>query len=460
MAAPITLLRQCTMADIPPRLVRADGSPAKDLSEADRVLFPTTTTPSSTTSVSSFAVTDAAGYKDYSLLTLLFFAEHRKLDQSNYLQKSLAFWAEAGAARGRDVPSVSIIDRRDLIEYLTGVSETSQWVVGSAPGTALVAADKGAAEERSLGDSASKEGKRSAEDDQESLELKRARQAVAEDWILIKAVIDRERSIVNMKNFLSSKSTKSFSLALKYGGEVLRPPKIVAPQVSSASKTTSRPSGSSNQAPSSSSKPAPSQSSSSKSRSSSSHHSSKLSSSSSKSKSSASAIKMPIIVVPAALQAMITLHNVKGFLVDSKYEPTEEFVKRGDSKPPKVIIDRKVVVPGCPKSFEIIDSVDRLASEDWERIVAVFATGQEWQFKNWRFGTVVNILAKVKGFCVTFNDEPLNDKLKNWNVTSLTIHRSRRHLDAQEVSRFWSVVDSFIRESKGELFSATVPKRK
>ena len=40
-------------------------------------------------------------------------------------------------------------------------------------------------------------------------------------------------------------------------------------------------------------------------------------------------------------------------------------MKRGDSKPPKVIIDRKVVVPGCPKSFEIIDSVDRLASEDW-----------------------------------------------------------------------------------------------
>lgn len=96
--------------------------------------------------------------------------------------------------------------------------------------------------------------------------------------------------------------------------------------------------------------------------------------------------------------------NIKSFLVDQKYIPSP-----GDqSKPNSVVMTRtkasnkSVSLPGSavggktgspPMSFQIFDSVDKFTRDDWKRVVAVFTTGQEWQFKNWG-GKPVDIFAK------------------------------------------------------------------
>ncbi|KAI9339176.1 RNA pol II accessory factor, Cdc73 family-domain-containing protein [Zopfochytrium polystomum] len=419
---PVALLRSAIVAGTQPLLLRADGSATNDLRESSFVSFSATTESSA-----KFDVTSQSGYKEYNLLTLLHFAENKQLDHSAYLQRSIAYW------QGRDVQSVTFTDRRDLLAYLKGEIDTSANLredpVGSGVSGSREAVNGGPHPVEAAKDDQSR--KRAGDDDLEGPVDKKLRQSITEGYL-------------HDKKLLSARSTKTFSLALKYGSEVLRPPKPAAAAQSSASSSmpSSKPSapiGSSSRPPTSSGGSRSSSSSAPK-------------SSSTRGKRGASSAIVPIIVVPAALQATITLHNIKGFLADLKYEPTEEFIKKGVSKPVSVNIERKNVAPGLPKVYEVIDSIDRLRSSDWDRIIAVFATGQEWQFKNWKFGSVVNIMAKVKGFCLKFSDEPLNEKIKNWNVTVLSIHRQRRHLDAQEVNKFWGIVDTWVRDTKGGVF--------
>ncbi|KAJ1552169.1 hypothetical protein HK405_012379, partial [Cladochytrium tenue] len=356
-ARPVTLLRESIVASTPPRLIRRDGSAAADLRDAEKVVFTVESNPV------EVHVSERAGYKDYTLLTLLFFAENRGMEQSAYLQKSLAFWSEAK----KDVPSVSFIDRRELLEYLTGVISTSQHLTQS-----------GAAEPKDSETLSSTHAapnlKRENEDREESAS-KRKREVIVKDYEFIKEMLEREISIVNIKNFLSAKATKARVISPLRATYLTSCPKdvFIGHKVRRTLALTRNIKGPS----------------------------------------------IPIIVVPAALQATVTMHNVRKFLCDSRYEPTEDFIKRGDVKPSSITIERRTAGPGLPRVYEVIDSIDRLRSADWDRIVAVFATGQEWQFKNWKFGSVVDILAKVKGFCVKFSDEPTNEKIKNWNVTVL-----------------------------------------
>jgi parafibromin len=109
---------------------------------------------------------------------------------------------------------------------------------------------------------------------------------------------------------------------------------------------------------------------------------------------------VPIIIVPAAASSMITLYNVKDFLVgnpnssNSKeqfpfFKHSDEYRKLGIEKPTLVVLER-------PKSFkfhkfEVYDSVDSFTRDHWGRIAAVFTSGQEWQFKGWKWDKPVDV---------------------------------------------------------------------
>ena len=45
--------------------------------------------------------------------------------------------------------------------------------------------------------------------------------------------------------------------------------------------------------------------------------------------------------------------------------------------------------------FKVVDNVSKLTREDWDRVVAVFAQGPSWQFKDWPWdGNPVEIFNK------------------------------------------------------------------
>ncbi|TPX63356.1 hypothetical protein CcCBS67573_g08699 [Chytriomyces confervae] len=453
--APVSLLR----ANNHPRLIDSTGSETQELKDAVDADFGT----------DKISLTASSGFKAYPLASLLFFLLEltKGTDHAAYMQKALAYWGD------RDVPVVSFMDRKNLADYLSGASDSALFLSSIA----TVGADTAAKNDDSLsnplkrkadGLTAMDPAARTVDSANESVENEAEKKEVAamlEDFERIRdTILLRERTILNPSNFLSNKVTKNFTNAIKYAAEILKPAPVAKPSTRpsdpKARASSSNPGNKQPPATQPSSRNAPSKPSSSSSQ--------KPVSSKPGQKPSACEIpvfhstnlthnmmlnskiaaRIPIIIVPPSVTSVITLFNAKPFLCEAKFQSTEECSKSGAEKPTMLVLERKGAPQGYPKQYHVFDSVDRLKPEDWDRIVAVFATGQEWQFKNWKLGPPVNIFSRVKGFCLKYVEDPINDKIKTWNVNLLNIHRSKRHLDAQTVNDFWLGVEAFIKENK------------
>ncbi|URE33618.1 RNA pol II accessory factor, Cdc73 family [Musa troglodytarum] len=104
---------------------------------------------------------------------------------------------------------------------------------------------------------------------------------------------------------------------------------------------------------------------------------------------------VPIIMVPSAFQTLITIYNVKEFLEDGVFVPSDVKVKavRGP-KPDCVTVQKKLSRDRVVAAYEVRDKPSAFKPEDWDRVVAVFVLGKEWQFKDWPFRTHIEIFNK------------------------------------------------------------------
>lgn len=106
---------------------------------------------------------------------------------------------------------------------------------------------------------------------------------------------------------------------------------------------------------------------------------------------------VPIILVPSAFQTLITIYNVKEFLEDGVYISTDVKVKQmKGAKPDCVTVQKKFSRDRTVTAYEVRDKPSSLKAEDWDRVVAVFVLGKEWQFKDWPFKDHVEIFNKSK----------------------------------------------------------------
>uniref|UniRef100_A0A803Q1A8 PHP n=1 Tax=Cannabis sativa TaxID=3483 RepID=A0A803Q1A8_CANSA len=143
---------------------------------------------------------------------------------------------------------------------------------------------------------------------------------------------------------------------------------------------------------------------------------------------------VPIILVPSAFQTLITMYNVKEFLEDAVYIPTDVKAKQMKGLKPDCVTvqkkfsrDRDRVVT----AYEVRDKPSALKAEDWDRVVAVFVLGKDWQFKDWPYKDHVEIFNKIKGFFMRFEDDSLESAktVKQWNVKIISISKNKRHQD-------------------------------
>mmetsp|Transcript_5007 Transcript_5007/g.10824 ORF Transcript_5007/g.10824 Transcript_5007/m.10824 type:complete len:494 (-) Transcript_5007:500-1981(-) len=97
---------------------------------------------------------------------------------------------------------------------------------------------------------------------------------------------------------------------------------------------------------------------------------------------------IPIIIVPSGLSAMINMFNAKAFLEEGRYETSEEAQRRsGGVKPSLLLINRTALKPAGtrPVPYHVVDKPPAKGSDDWKRVVAVVAQGVKWQFKDWPY---------------------------------------------------------------------------
>ena len=108
----------------------------------------------------------------------------------------------------------------------------------------------------------------------------------------------------------------------------------------------------------------------------------------------------PIIMISSSPTALITMHNVKRFLQESTFEPSQDArtraISEGNVKPDDMIpiYRKRTHIDSAGREMEsqvryvVVDSVEALSKfgvDPWDRVVCVMTTGQEWQFKNYKW---------------------------------------------------------------------------
>ncbi|CAN0342553.1 parafibromin [Lethenteron reissneri] len=169
--------------------------------------------------------------------------------------------------------------------------------------------------------------------------------------------------------------------------------------------------------------------------------------------------RTPIIIIPAATTALITMLNAKDLLQDLKFMSTEEKKGAGCVRDNEVLIQRRREAGAAGGAgtvpYRVIDQPLKLTQQDWERVVAVFVQGPAWQFKGWPWlspdGSPVDIFAKIKAFHLKFEEERLDANVMKWDVQVLELSRHKRHLDQAVLLSFWNTLDQYMVKHKTHL---------
>ncbi|KAG6841737.1 hypothetical protein C0991_007623 [Blastosporella zonata] len=168
-------------------------------------------------------------------------------------------------------------------------------------------------------------------------------------------------------------------------------------------------------------------------------------------------------MISSSPTALITMHNVKRFLQESAFEPSQEArasaAAAGNSKPEDMIpvyrkrthIDSSGKETETQARYYVVDSVEALSkfgADAWDRVVCVMTTGQAWQFRPYKWNEPIQLFHHVKGIYVSWANDPPNTKIKDWNVMELKIDPHRRHVDKSVVAHFWKTLDTWIMSNK------------
>lgn len=78
-----------------------------------------------------------------------------------------------------------------------------------------------------------------------------------------------------------------------------------------------------------------------------------------------------------------------------------------------------------PTTFILVDSTGDFKPDYWNRVVAVFTTGQTWQFKSYKWSSPPELFKHAMGIYVGWRDEPVPKEVKGWGrgVRSFEIDR-------------------------------------
>jgi parafibromin len=128
----------------------------------------------------------------------------------------------------------------------------------------------------------------------------------------------------------------------------------------------------------------------------------------------------PIIILPSAVTSLLTMANAARFLDHGVYVPIDAKAAAASTLK-DVMIQHKHNNVMC--EFRLVDSAARLNErpEYWERVVAVFATGQPWQFSGFKWSEPVDLFQHVLGVHVMFADSEVNANIQSWNCRVLKV---------------------------------------
>lgn len=400
---PLLVLRKCLKSGEEISLHDNSGNAVKELSQSVFLKFSKLIYPRDIPT--NFRSKRGAG-DFYPLDAVWFMLQCRESSFGEYMQE----------ARRMGVMAVSLVDRKELLAYLEeDVRPEECPYVDTAAVLPMPRRTFGQGEEPPLEEEEEEEAKMG---DGRDMSRSLAPTEVGRQVTKSRPVRSREASLLA--------SSKDFTNVMEAAKDLLK--SLTASEASSAPVATNKPPQSLIEQIASANKPVPE----------------RTSSSRSSSTSSPKPI-VPIIIVPAASSATLTMYNCLRFLDKGQFTTTSEAKSHSRGKENMLSFDHKFGPASRTIRFQIVDNPARLVKDDWSRVVAVFVQGSLWQFKGWKWESPVELFQNVLGFSLQFDDAQVDSNVASWKVHRLTISRSHRHLDATAVFQFWARIEDHLK---------------
>eukprot|EP01071_Lankesteria_metandrocarpae_P006265 Lankesteria_metandrocarpae@DN4298_c0_g1_i1.p1 len=153
----------------------------------------------------------------------------------------------------------------------------------------------------------------------------------------------------------------------------------------------------------------------------------------------------PIIIVPTEPSvSIVNIHNAvdffnKGHFVDMSTAPPVSN-RQGD------YLEVARVIRGKTLKFRLLPSSElyKLSGDRWRAVVAVVASGADWQFKGWPFKTFYDVFRTLRGFHFAYENTEIAKNVLKWNCQVFRLHRDRQHTHVSAQNEFWKSLEAFL----------------
>ncbi|TVY29518.1 Cell division control protein [Lachnellula hyalina] len=164
----------------------------------------------------------------------------------------------------------------------------------------------------------------------------------------------------------------------------------------------------------------------------------------------------PIILLSPSASSLLRMSNIKSFLEGGSYIPPESSSSTSSSSASILHITRTLplIDPTRAMRFIIVDTPEQFKPEYWSRVVAVFTTGQVWQFKSYKWQQATDLFRHTLGVYVGWRGEQMPDTVKGWgrgvlgtqvDKWSAGASAASRWRDREVVESIWKAVEENMR---------------
>jgi parafibromin len=146
----------------------------------------------------------------------------------------------------------------------------------------------------------------------------------------------------------------------------------------------------------------------------------------------------PIILLSPSASSLLRMSNIRSFLESGVYTPPEPSISTSSSSASILNLSRVLpsVDPVRPIRFIIVDTPEQFKPAYWSRVVAVFTTGQTWQFKSYKWSQPTELFRNTLGIYVGWRGEPPPDTVKSWGRGVLTTGLEKWNATAGSAARW------------------------
>ncbi|KAI1433139.1 RNA pol II accessory factor, Cdc73 family-domain-containing protein [Xylaria sp. CBS 124048] len=163
----------------------------------------------------------------------------------------------------------------------------------------------------------------------------------------------------------------------------------------------------------------------------------------------------PIILLSPSASSLLRMSNVKSFLEGGQYVPPNSLAASSNTSANMLHINRimKDIDASRPMRFILVEGTEQFKPEYWNRVVAVFTTGQTWQFKNYKWSNPSELFRHIPGIYIGWRGENPPESIRAWGhrVMNVSVDRwknpgvttvdSSRWRDREAVEGIWKTIE-------------------